>query len=180
MKLPPKYTRRTIIKGITATSLLPLLGSNLVGCSDNNSNNNKSVPADFNHGVASGDPLADRVILWTRVTPERDGNVKVDWEIASDEDFSNVVGSGGGSTGADVDYTVKVDVEGLAPQTTYFYRFTTGDRVSPVGRTRTAVVGSLAAASFAVVSCSNYPAGYFNVYREIAAQQVDAVLHLGD
>ena len=180
MKLPPKYTRRTIIKGITATSLLPLLGSNLVGCSDNNSNNNKSVPADFNHGVASGDPLGDSVILWTRVTPERDGNVKVDWEIASDEDFSNVVGSGGGSTGADVDYTVKVDVEGLAPQTTYFYRFTTGDQVSPVGRTRTAAVGSLAAASFAVVSCSNYPAGYFNVYREIAAQQVDAVLHLGD
>lgn len=181
MKLPPEYTRRTIIKGITATSLLPLLGGNLVGCSDNNNSNGpKSVPADFNHGVASGDPLSDRVILWTRVTPESDGSVTVDWEIATDEDFGNVVSSGGGSTGADVDYTVKVDVEDLDPQTTYYYRFTTGDRVSPVGRTRTAAVGNLAAASFAVVSCSNYPAGYFNVYREIAAQPVDAVLHLGD
>ncbi len=191
-KPPPQFTRRQIIKGISASSLVPLLGANLIGCSDGSDRRPptdpgpdpeppiESVPADFNHGVASGDPLADRVILWTRVTPESDGNVVVDWEIASDEDFTNVIGSGSGSTTAEVDYTVKVDADGLDPATTYFYRFLTGDKVSPVGRTRTVSTDALASATFAVVSCSNYPAGFFNVYREIANQDLDAVLHLGD
>ena len=184
MKLPPRYTRRTILKGITASSLIPLLGSNLIGCS-NGSNNNSgssvdSVPAQFDHGVASGDPMDDRVILWTRATPERDGDVVVEWEIATDENFSSVIASGSGTTTADVDYTVKVDAQGLEAATEYFYRFKSGDAVSPTGRTRTVASGALAAASFAVVSCSNFPAGYFNVYREVANQQVAAVLHLGD
>jgi len=184
MKSPPGITRRNVIKGITASSLLPLLGGNLLGCS-NNSNGNvtpvaQSVPASFDHGVASGDPLPDRVILWTRLTPEREGSVAVSWEIATDEAFGDVVGSGSGTTTADVDYTVKVDAQGLDADTTYYYRFTSGDSVSPVGRTRTVASGALAAVSFAVVSCSNYPAGYFHVYREVAEQPVDAVLHLGD
>lgn len=189
MKKPPsQFTRRQIIKGISASSLVPLLGANLIGCSDGSDRRPgpdpeppiESVPADFNHGVASGDPLADRVILWTRVSPERDGNVVVDWEIATDEAFTDIVGSGSGSTTADVDYTVKVDADGLDAAATYYYRFLTGDKVSPVGRTRTVATDALASATFAVVSCSNYPAGYFNVYREIANQEVDAVLHLGD
>ena len=189
MKKPPsQFTRRQIIKGISASSLVPLLGANLIGCSDGSDRRPgpdpeppiESVPADFNHGVASGDPLADRVILWTRVTPERDGNVVVDWEIATDEAFTDIVGSGSGSTTAEVDYTVKVDADGLDAASTYYYRFLTGDKVSPVGRTRTVATDALASATFAVVSCSNYPAGYFNVYREIANQDVDAVLHLGD
>ena len=189
MKKPPsQFTRRQIIKGISASSLVPLLGANLIGCSDGSDRRPgpdpeppiESVPADFNHGVASGDPLADRVILWTRVTPERDGNVVVDWEIATDEAFTDIVGSGSGSTTADVDYTVKVDADGLDAASTYYYRFLTGDKVSPVGRTRTVATDALASATFAVVSCANYPAGYFNVYREIANQDVDAVLHLGD
>jgi alkaline phosphatase D len=174
-------TRRTVLKGITAGSLLPLLGGNLLGCSGNNNNdNNNSVPAEFLHGVASGDPLSDAVILWTRVTPEREGDVVVQWELAADQAFDDVVASGSGSTDAAVDYTVKVDVTGLQARTVYYYRFMTGDQVSPVGRTLTAPVGALTAASFAVVSCSNFPAGFFNVYREIAGQAVDAVLHLGD
>ena len=183
MKLPPEYTRRTILKGITASSLIPLLGANLIGCDGSNGNSKsrvKSVPAEFNHGVASGDPLEDRVILWTRVTPEEDGDVVVEWEIAADADFRSVISSGSGTTTADVDYTVKVDADGLEPQSDYFYRFTTGDKVSPVGRARTVPVGALTAATFAVVSCANFPAGYFYVYREVANQQVDAVLHLGD
>lgn len=183
----PTFTRRKLIKGITASSLIPLLGSNLIGCSNDSSRRGTnpeqtidSVPADFNHGVASGDPLADRVILWTRVTPERDGDVLVDWELASDEDFANIITSGSGVTTADVDYTVKVDAEGLDAGSTYFFRFITGEKTSPVGKTRTAALGSLATASFAVVSCSNYPAGFFNVYREIANRDIDAVIHLGD
>ena len=186
-KTPPTFTRRKLLKGISAASLLPILGSNLIGCSDSSDSNGlppeppiESVPAQFNHGVASGDPLSDAVILWTRLTPEREGNVVVQWEIARDEAFTDIVASGSGTTTAEVDYTVKVDAGGLDPDSSYYYRFITGETVSPVGRTRTVPTGAIAAATFAVVSCSNYPAGYFHVYREVANQQVDAVLHLGD
>ncbi|SRR6056297_137184 len=172
--------RRTLIKGMAASTLLPLLGANLVGCSDGSDDFANTVPADFRHGVASGDPLTDRVILWTRLTPESDGLVRVSWEVSTDAGFSNIVASGDGTTSAEVDYTVKVDVEGLQPGAGYYYRFASDDRLSPVGRTRTLPTGSVMAASFAVVSCSNYPAGFFNVYREVAEQELDAVLHLGD
>lgn len=192
MNRPPnRFRRRTLLKGISASALLPLLSANLIGCSDSSDSSPptepeipepppESVPATFEHGVASGDPLADRVILWTRVSPERDGNVVVAWEVASDEAFADIVASGSGSTTGDVDYTVKVDVTGLDAGSDYYYRFNTGDNTSTVGRTRTAPAGSTAAASFAVVSCSNFPAGLFHVYREIANREVDAVLHLGD
>lgn len=174
------FKRRSIIKGIAASSLIPLLGSNLIACSDGSDTLVVSVPAEFLHGVASGDPLTDRVILWTRLTPEEEGQVRVSWEVSTAVDFSDVVANGSGVTSADVDYTVKVDVEGLQPGSMYYYRFSSGDNVSVSGRTRTLPEGAVTAASFAVVSCSNYPAGYFHVYREIADQDVDAVLHLGD
>jgi alkaline phosphatase D len=178
----PHLRRRTLVKGIAAASLLPLLGGNLVGCSDGSDAPPlpEGVAADFNHGVASGDPLTDRVIIWTRVTPREPGFVTVDWEVASDEGFANLVASGRGNTDETVDFTLKADVTGLAAGTTYFYRFRVREVLSSVGRTRTAPAGATATAAFAVVSCSNYPAGYFNVYREVAAQPVDAVLHLGD
>lgn len=180
MDKPPSHLkRRTLVKGLAASSLIPLLGANLVGCSDG-SDGFQSVMADFRHGVASGDPLADRVIIWTRLTPESQGRVRVHWEVASDQAFSTVVARGTGSTDASVDYTLKVDVEGLSPDSRYYYRFRAGQNTSPVGRTRTLPTGSIATVSFAVVSCSNYPAGYFNVYREIVDEDIDAVLHLGD
>jgi len=172
--------RRSLVKGIAATSLIPLLGNNLMGCSDGSDGNISSVLASFLHGVASGDPLADRVILWTRVTPEVQGLVQVFWEVSRDSRFTDIVTSGSGITSAEVDYTVKVDVEGLQPGSSYYYRFVTGENISPRGMTRTLPQGPVDSASFAVVSCSNYPAGYFNVYREVAQQEVDAVLHLGD
>ncbi len=178
----PHLRRRTLVKGIAAASLLPLLTGNLLGCSD--SSDALPVPegvaADFNHGLASGDPLTDRVIIWTRVTPREQGFVTVEWEVASDDSFANMVASGRGNTDESVDFTVKVDVTDLSPGSTYFYRFRVLDVVSTTARTRTAPAGATASASFAVVSCSNYPAGYFHVYREVAAQPVDAVLHLGD
>jgi alkaline phosphatase D len=173
----PGIKRRNLVKGIAAGSLLPLLGGNLLGCS---SGKDPGLPASFRHGVASGDPLEDRVILWTRATPDTAGTVRVHWELATGDDFAHIVASGDGDTGPDVDYTVKVDATGLEPGTRYYYRFSVGDRVSPVGHTRTLPAGSIASASFAVVSCSNYPAGFFNVYREVANADVDAVLHLGD
>mgnify|MGYP003667211316 CR=1 FL=1 len=187
MTNPPDFKRRTIVKALAASSLIPLLGSNLIGCSNSSNNSNNgggsgvdSVPANFNHGVASGDPLTDRVILWTRVTPVEDGDVVVAWQVAADADFADIVAEGDGVTTADVDYTVKVDAQELQPGTAYYYRFMTGDNTSPTGRTRTLPSGTVAAASFAVVSCSNYPAGFFNVYAELAKQDLDAVLHLGD
>ncbi|MEM9257097.1 MAG: alkaline phosphatase D family protein [Pseudomonadota bacterium] len=184
MHKPPNLKRRALVRGLAATSLLPLLGSNLMGCSDSSdsapSEDFDDIAVSFLHGVASGDPLSDRVILWTRVTPESEGQPRVSWEIATDVDFSDVVASGAGTTSADVDYTVKVDASGLSADSQYYFRFISGDAVSPMGRTRTLPSGSVAAASFAVVSCSNYPAGYFHVYREVANSDVDAVLHLGD
>lgn len=179
MSKPPFLKRRTLVKGLAASTLIPLLGANLVGCSDG-SDTFDSVTAQFLHGVASGDPLSDRVILWTRATPEAAGRVRVFWEVATNEDFSTIVASGAGSTDASVDYTFKVDASGLDANSSYCYRFRSGDNVSATGTTRTLPTGSVAAVSFAVVSCSNFPAGYFNVYRDIVEQDIDAVLHLGD
>ncbi|MGB1142637.1 MAG: alkaline phosphatase D family protein, partial [Halioglobus sp.] len=169
---------------MAATSLVPLLGANLLGCSDSSDSRSSAGPAttsgQFLHGIASGDPLSDRVILWTRITPDEEGVAGLAWEVASDAQFTDVVASGSGTTDASVDYTAKVDVTDLEPGAHYYYRFTSGDNVSAVGSTRTLPVGQVAAASFAVVSCSNYPAGFFHVYREVANQELDAVLHLGD
>ncbi|WKD49584.1 alkaline phosphatase D family protein [Microbulbifer spongiae] len=139
----------------------------------------------FQHGVASGDPLADRVILWTRISPSSDplflSTVPYSWQIALDPEMRLVVNSGSGITGPEVDYTVKVDANGLQPGTPYYYRFYSNSMDSPIGRTRTLPIGHLDRLRFAVTSCSNYPMGYFNVYREIALRpDLDMVLHLGD
>ena len=148
--------------------------------------------APFLHGVASGDPLPDRSIIWTaRVTPTPNAspgssegpNVLVRWEVASDRGFSNVVRSGTVRTGPLVDHTVKVDVGGLAPATEYFYRFRAAGAKSPTGRTKTAAAPTTesAALRFGVVSCSNYEGGYFSAYRHLADREdLDLVLHLGD
>ncbi|ATE60511.1 alkaline phosphatase D family protein [Thauera sinica] len=135
----------------------------------------------FAHGVASGDPLVDRVILWTRVSPRRPGRLPVFWEVAADRSFHRPLRSGRSFASAGSDYTVKVDVDGLRPGTRYFYRFRVDGRVSPVGCTRTLPVGAVAQVRLAVLSCSNYPAGYFHVYAELAKMNdVHAAVHLGD
>jgi len=135
----------------------------------------------FKHGIASGDPLSDRVVLWTRVTAPAPGTFNVEWEVASDERFGIIVARGTASTGPERDYTVKVDAVGLQPASTYFYRFVMGNENSPIGRTKTLPVGGVSQAKLAVVSCSNFPSGYFNVYADIARRtDIDVVLHLGD
>lgn len=136
----------------------------------------------FTHGVASGDPLADRVILWTRVLPG-DGRampLEVQWEVAVDEQFAQIVASGTTNTSAAQDYTVKVDAGGLQPGSSYFYRFSAQGAHSAVGRTKTLAALGAQQVRLAVVSCSNYPQGFFHVYAEIARAELDAVLHLGD
>jgi len=136
----------------------------------------------FRHGVASGDPLADRVIIWTRVTPaSAAGAPMVSWQMARDAKFTQIVGRGEQQTGAERDFTVKVDVAGLAPGTTYYYRFAAGKDASPIGRTRTLPPAGAAKARLAVASCANLPAGFFNAYATMARRNdLDAVLHLGD
>ena len=136
----------------------------------------------FRHGVASGDPLADRVILWTRVSGAPAASApRVRWEIAGDEAFRQVVRRGELTTGAARDFTVKVDVAGLRAGARYFYRFEAAGERSPVGRTRTLPAGDVRRVQLAVASCANLPQGYFNAYRGIARREdLDAVLHLGD
>jgi len=134
----------------------------------------------FRHGVASGDPLADSIILWTRVSGQA-GPVRVSWQLARDPALRSIVKEGEVVTGPERDYTVKLDANGLEPGAVYYYRFTAAGESSPVGRTRTLPVDGVDSVRFAVVSCSNYPYGFFHVYRDIARQDdIDAVLHLGD
>ncbi len=135
----------------------------------------------FNHGVASGDPAQDKVIIWTRVTPAVAGIVPVGWVVTSDPAFKRVVQRGVFRTGPERDYTVKVDVERLQPGASYYYCFHVGRTVSPAGAIRTLPASGVDDYRMAVVSCSNWPFGFFNVYREIAKRNdVDAVIHLGD
>ncbi|EGM70837.1 alkaline phosphatase D family protein [Shewanella sp. HN-41] len=172
-------TRRDFLAMSAKGVGVAVISYGLMGCSD--SDDDKSVPAQFLHGVASGDPAPDAVILWTRVTPESEGDVKVSWQVATDAVFAQLVTTGEMVTNANRDYTVKIDARGLRAGQNYFYRFMTGGKTSEVGKTRTLPEGDVSSVKLAVMSCANFPAGYFNVYELAAAQDdLDAVVHLGD
>ena len=177
--------RRTVVKAAAATAVLagPLAAS---------------VPAQavtqapaFLHGVASGDPLPDGILLWTRVTPTPEAipgsglgpDTEVSWTVARDRAFTDVVAQGSTLATAVFDHTVKADIRGLRPATDYWFRFSAGGTDSPVARTRTAPAADAAVTGlrFGVVSCSNWEAGRFSAYRHLAARgDLDAWLHLGD
>src|SRR5258706_9410721 len=135
----------------------------------------------FYHGVASGDPLQDRVILWTRVTQDDStATINVKWEISASPDFSSIVKSDSIATSASRDFTVKVDATGLKPSTKYFYRFTALGQTSETGETKT-LSQNPDSVKLAVVSCSNWEWGFFNPYEKISLRSdVDVVVHLGD
>ncbi|WP_018148211.1 alkaline phosphatase D family protein [Henriciella marina] len=144
--------------------------------------------ATFEHGVASGDPMSDRVILWTRVTPANEENtapIPVNLLVARDADMTAIVSQALTEAAPGRDFTVKIDTDGLEPDSVYYYQFTAQTRdgtiTSPVGRTKTAAASGKPPLKFAVVSCSNFPFGYFNVYDAISKRaDLDAVIHLGD
>lgn len=140
--------------------------------------------ARFDHGVASGDPAADGLIIWTRATPVENSDaasVTLNWELALDREFAKPVRNGQVDCSAANDFTVKIDVRDLSPGQTYFYRFQSKDQKSPVGQGKTLPSGSVEQVKFGVFSCSNYPAGYFNVYDHAAQfSDIDFALHLGD
>lgn len=135
----------------------------------------------FSHGVASGDPLLDSVILWTRLSPLGEGAVEAFFEVALDPEFQMRVAADYVDSSPERDQTIKLDVEGLQPSTTYYYRFFALGRTSPIGRTRTAPEGSTDRIRFAFCSCASLAHGYFHAYRRIAARaDLDLVVHLGD
>ncbi|MEV5137284.1 alkaline phosphatase D family protein [Streptomyces syringium] len=195
-----RISRRTAVTAVAATTtaaLLPLAAAPAAHA-------RPAVPAPaaapaarataatgFLHGVASGDPLPDGVLLWTRVTPAPEAvpgsglgpDVEVRWEVAEDAAFARVVAHGTATATTATDHTVKADVRGLRPATDYHFRFITGDAVSPAARTRTAPAHSAATTGvrFGVVSCANWEAGHFSAYRHLAGRRdLEAVLHLGD
>ncbi|GAA4110075.1 alkaline phosphatase D family protein [Nocardioides fonticola] len=189
-----RLPRRTVVAtAATAAALAPVagLGARAAAAPSTVAAPTARDRAVFQHGVASGDPLPDAVVLWTRVTPipeatpgsEKGPRTKVAWEIATDPAFRHVVRSGRLETSASRDHTVKVDATGLRPATDHWFRFHAAGATSPIGRTRTAPAAGAAPRQlrFGVVSCSNYPEGYFSAYRHLAAREdLDAVVHLGD
>ncbi len=180
--------RRTFLRGAAGAAAATAVGSALTGPSFSAALGAPPAAA-FQYGVASGDPLPDGVVIWTRVTPSPAATpgsgegtpTKVTWLMAEDADLKRVVRRGTVTTSPLTDHTVKVDVRGLQPGRAYFYGFTTLKASSPIGATRTAPAADAPNASlrFGMVSCSNYTGGYFSAYRHLAARDdLDFVLHL--
>jgi alkaline phosphatase D len=202
--------RRAFLAGVVATALA-------AGCSGDDSDADDSdsgaggagtgdngetaaadlppLPADlpaslFGLGVASGDPVPDSVILWTRLVadPLTDGGampaapVPVTWEVATDEAFEDIVADGATAAEPALAHSVHVDAGGLEPDTAYWYRFTVGDRTSPVGRTRTtpAADADVERLRFAFASCQNQQDGHWTAHEHLASEDVDVVFFLGD
>jgi len=169
--------RREFLKVSAATAASLSLGP---GCT---TLGGQPGPSPFQHGVASGDPLGDRVILWTRVTPPpgETGALSVAWRVARDPGLRDVVARGEASAEPGSDYTVKVDAAGLEPGSSWYYAFEALGQASPRGRTRTLPSDSPERVRLAFCSCSCLPWGFFNAYAHLARRDdLDAVLHLGD
>lgn len=194
-------TRRQLLVGSGATVVVLLAGCS----SDETGDGTTTTPDDgasttrpppelagdpFTLGVASGDPLPGAVVLWTRLAPDPladdglggmpDEAVDVRWEVASDDNFATVVRAGVAVAGPDHAHAVHVDVDDLEPASDYHYRFTVGEHVSPVGRTRTLPVGSPERFGLAVVNCQWFETGSYAAYRHLLEVEADIVLHLGD
>jgi alkaline phosphatase D len=181
--------RRTFVKLVLGSSAAALVGVELAGPGFSAALGLPDGP--FQYGVASGDPLPNGFIIWTRVTPSPDATpgsglgvaTPVNWIVATDATLTNVVASGTVVTSPTTDHTVKVDVSGLAPSSAYYYGFVVGSTTSTIGRCKTApaVDATNQRVRFGFVSCSNYAQGYFVPYRYLASRDdLDFVLHVGD
>ena len=141
----------------------------------------------FSAGVASGDPTRNGIVLWTRLIPDPNREqewqretVAVDWEIALDESMTRIVKRGSELATAVYGHSVHAEVNGLQPNRWYWYRFRAGSAVSEVGRTRTAPAGPEERIRFAFASCQNFQQGYYTAYQNMAKEDLDVVLFLGD
>lgn len=175
------YTRREFLRrgaGAAAVLGLPACGG---GSSGGRAPADGAAQTVFRHGVASGDPLQDRVVLWTRISADRAAPQRVEVVMATDPGLTQNLRRFEGEASAEHDWTVKIDADGLAPGTTYYYRFSTLGQDSPVGRTRTLPSGRVDRLRIAVLSCASYAHGFFNAYARVAERaDLDLVLHLGD
>ena len=178
-------TRRRLITGSAATAAL-LVAAPLPTASAAAARLPDGL---FTLGVASGDPLPDSVVLWTRLAPDplNGGGmpprpVPVDWEVAEDEGFGRVVARGTERATPELAHSVHAEPRGLRPAASYFFRFRAGGQISPVGRTRTAPAqrSSPEQLRLAFVSCQDYQAGFYSAFRGVADEDVDLVVHLGD
>ncbi len=179
-------SRRGLLKGASASALLAALmpaASRSVWANPVFSGN------PFTLGVASGDPLPDGIVLWTRIAPDplNGGGmpmqaVPVTWEVASDDRMRTIVQQGETLARPELGHSVHVEVGGLEPARPYWYRFRVGREASRVGRTKTAPApGALPTAlRFANAGCQRYEDGYFTAYRHLAREELDFVFHYGD
>lgn len=168
-----EVSRRALLAGIAGTAAFLAMPVRLLA---------QATPANpaFRHGVASGDPDATSVVLWTRISGQI-APASGSWELSASADFAQVLKSGPFATDAGRDWTVKVLAADLEPGGVYYYRFRLGEALSPLGRARTLPQGRLDRLGIALASCSNYAFGYFNAYDAIARDaDVDFVLHTGD
>jgi alkaline phosphatase D len=168
-------SRRKVLSGAVAAGITLGVAPTFVDATNR-------LAVNFTHGVASGDPLADRVILWTRAFAEGNSNsFYVYWSISEDADMRRAINGGLVLASPDNDWCCKIDVQALAPGKTYYYQFAYQSNRSPIGITKTLPVGDVANIKLAFFSCSNHSKGFFNVYREAAKiDDLNAVLHLGD
>ncbi|WP_433629389.1 alkaline phosphatase D family protein [Nocardia sp. CA-120079] len=183
-------SRRKLLRFGTAGSVAVLVGAS--AASSGRFRAPRWLGDPFTLGVASGDPLPDGVVLWTRLAPDPlapDGHggmaqhpVTVDYEVAHDEQFQDVVARGSAVATRELAHTVHPEVGGLEPNRWYFYRFRAGSAISPVGRTRTAPAPGQPTARmrFAFASCQSWTSGYYTAYEHMSVEDLDFVVHLGD
>lgn len=181
--LPRRHLLR-LAAGLAATSILPA-----AALADPLSGRPRFVDYPFKLGVASGDPLADGFVIWTRLAPDplnggglTGESILVRWEVARDARMQQVVRRGRVLARPEMGHAVHVDVTGLEPDRPYWYRFMSGSEASPIGRTRTfPVVGSPQSEfRLAYTSCQHFGQGYFTAYRHIVEDEPHLVVHLGD
>ncbi len=179
-------SRRAVLRIAGNASALIGLGA-LTSCAARRLPNLRSNPFDL--GVASGDPLPDGVVLWTRLSQaalvevgEHTEPAHVDWELAADDSFQRIVQHGTAVALPELGHAVHAEVRGLQPGRTYWYRFHAAAATSPVGRTCTAPAMDASPSSlrFAFVSCQNYEHGYFTAFQHLAHEDIDLIVHLGD
>lgn len=189
---PPTVSRRSVLLGGAAAAVgLGAAGLPAYATTSGGAGHNPLAANPFTLGVASGDPLTDSVVLWTRLATDPlaetglggmpDHALRVQWQVATDEGFRHVVRGGSATAHPSAAHSVHVEAGGLRAGAEYFYRFRVGNHLSPAGRTRTTPPrGTMPDLTMCFASCSHFGHGYFTAYRRLAEDHPDLILHLGD